>query len=100
MTAGKKHFWWWYPEEMRVKKGLYMGKGKPTSHSCCTFDDSGTAYTAGANGRIYIWTGRTLEDTYKPQEGRGFICSIIWLDGKLLTGGKTKEIFISDPKTQ
>jgi len=49
VTAGKKHFKWWWPKDNKVKKGLYMSKGKPTSHACATFDDEGMAYTGGVN---------------------------------------------------
>ena len=100
VTAGRKHFKWWWPKDSKVKKGLYMGNGKPTSHSCCTWDDNETAYTGGANGSIYVWKGRELTKTYKPQEGRGFICSIIYVDGKIISGGRTKQIFISDPESE
>jgi len=96
VTAGKKHFKWWWPEENKVKKGLYSGNGKPTSHACCTFDDEGTAYSGGANARIYVWKDRMLEKTYKVHN-KGMVSAITFSGGKIYSGGKDKQIIVSDP---
>ncbi len=99
VTAGKKHFKWWWPDDQKCKKGLYMGNGKPTSHACCTFDDQGTAYSGGCNSRIYVWKNRTLEKCYKVHN-RGFVSAIMWADGKIFSGGKDKQIIISNPESE
>lgn len=99
VTAGKKHFKWWWPDDNRVKKALYMGKGKPTSHSCATFDEEGTAYTGGCNSRIYVWKGRELEKNYRVHN-KGFVSAIMHRNGKLYSGGKDKQIIISNPESE
>lgn len=76
-----------------------MSNGKPTSHACCTFDDQNTAYSGGANARIYVWKERNLEKNYKVHN-KGFICSIMWVDGKIYSGGKDCQIIISNPETE
>jgi WD40 repeat protein len=99
VTAGKKHFKWWWPAENKVKKGLYMGNGKATSHACCTFDEDGTAYTGGCNSRIYVWKDRELQKNYRVHD-KGFISSILWSGGKIYSGGKDNQVIISNPETE
>ena len=99
VTAGKKHFKWWWPKESKVKKGLYGDKGKATSHASCTFDDNNTAYTGATNSRIYVWADRELQKCYKVH-GRGFISACMWNDGKIYSGGRDGQIIISCPDSE
>lgn len=88
-TAGSKHFAIWDLDAAKFKKrkGLYMGNGNATSHCCCAWDDKGNCVTGGANSHIYYWTGRELQKHYDVH-GKGFVCSIRWLGGKVISGAK------------
>jgi WD40 repeat protein len=66
-----------------------------TSHACIAWDNSGTAYTGGANAKIYVWKGRNASATLDVHEG-GFICSMKWCDGKLYSGGRDGNVCITD----
>jgi WD40 repeat protein len=57
-TVGLKEFKFWNPADATKRlfaKGTQGTKGQITNFNCVTFDVEGTAYTAGANGGIYIW---------------------------------------------
>ncbi len=87
VTVGVKHIKFWDVSTKKVQKGLFKGKGDPTSFSCAAFDNDGVCYTGGCNAMIYIWKGRDLEKTVKAHKA-GFICSMKFDNGKLFTGGK------------
>lgn len=99
--AGSKHFSLWDVDAPKFKKtkGLYMGKGNPTSHCCVAWDDKGTAYTGGANSHIYVWESRELTSHYDVH-GKGFVCAIKWVDGKIISGAKDGMVVISNPADQ
>lgn len=99
--AGSKHFSLWDIDASKFKKtkGLYMGKGNPTSHCCVAMDDKGNSYTGGANSHIYVWEGRELKEHYDVH-GKGFVCAIKWSEGKIISGAKDGKVVVSDPSTQ
>ncbi len=86
-TAGSKHIKFWYPEQMKGEKGLFLGKGEPTSFACVAYDNNGVCYTGGCNSQIYVWNGRELQTTINAHKG-GFICALRFSGGKLYSGGK------------
>ena len=98
--AGVKHFALWDLDASKFKasKGLYMGNGKPTTHCCIAFDGEGNAYTGGANSHIYCWKGRELNKNYDVH-GKGFVCAIRYLDGKVYSGAKDGRVVISNPES-
>jgi WD40 repeat protein len=97
-VAGSKHvsFWDLDASKLKKKKGLYMSKGRPTSHCCASWCDNGNCYTGGANSHIYVWRDRCLVKNYDVH-GRGFVCAIRWIDGKIISGAKDGKVVISDP---
>ena len=96
-TAGSKHFAVWdLNDGFKKRKGIHGGNGNPTSHCCVTWDDKGIAYTGGANSHIYIWEGKSLQGTYDVH-GRGFVCAIRYIDGKIISGAKDGKVVISCP---
>jgi WD40 repeat protein len=79
------------------KRGVHGGQPM-TSHACIAWDDSGKAYTGGTNSKIYLWDGagsRQATGTLGGH-GKGFICSIIWKEGKLYSGGKDGFVVVTD----
>lgn len=86
-TAGSKHIKFWYPDQMKSEKGLFMGKGQQTSFACVAYDNNGVCYTGGSNSLIYVWNGRELKETIKAHQP-GFVCALRFVDGKLYSGGK------------
>jgi hypothetical protein len=86
VTAGVKHIKFWKPLEKEVKKGIFGGKGDPTSFPCAAYDSEGNAYTGGCNGKIYKWNNRMLQGTFDVEKGSLHGLRII--DGKILVGGK------------
>jgi WD40 repeat protein len=99
-TAGVKHFAVWDLDAAKFKKrkGIYGGNGNPTSHCCVTWDNDGKCYTGGANSHIYIWEDRELKSNYDVH-GKGFVCAIKWVDGKIVSGAKDGKVVISDPSS-
>lgn len=98
--AGAKHFSVWdLNDGFKKRKGIHGDKGKPTSHCCVTWDDNGMCYTGGANSHIYCWEGRDLSGHYDVH-GRGFVCAIRYVDGKIISGAKDGKVVISCPKEQ
>lgn len=99
-TAGSKHLKFWYPFESgkQEKKGLYMQVASQTSHACCTWDDQGTAYSGGTNSKIHVWKDNQLASVHD-HHGSGFICTIRWTNGKLMSGGKDGCVVITDTAT-
>ena len=98
-TAGEKHFAVWdlNADSFKKKKGIYGNKGKPTSHSCVCWDDTGNAYSGGANSWIYVWAGQNLTKT-NDVNGTGFVGAIRWCDGKIVSGAKDGKVVISNPE--
>lgn len=95
-TAGVKHLGYHDTGASKMKKGLF-GNEDRTSMACITADDQGNAYSGGANGQIYVWGGNTCKQTltiHDPSEG--FVGAIMWLDGKLYSGGKDGRVNITD----
>lgn len=97
-TAGVKHLAIWDLDAAKFKKrkGLYGGKGNPTSHCCVTWCKQGRCYSGGANSHIYVWEDRELKSNYDVH-GRGFVCAIKWVGGKIISGAKDGKIVISCP---
>lgn len=96
-TAGKKHFAYWDSEAGRKKKGLF-GDNPRTSFACVTADDAGQAFAGGGNSLIYVFAGNTCKTTLGFHE-RGFVGAIIWVGGKLYSGGKDGRVVITDSAT-
>ncbi len=95
--AGSKHYSVWdLNDTFKKRKGIHGSNGKPTSHCCATWDFQGRCFTGGANSHIYIWEGRNLEGTYDVH-GRGFVCAIRYMDGKIVSGAKDGKVVISNP---
>jgi microtubule-associated protein-like 6 len=97
-TCGTKHYMVCRPLEGLLKKGVYGGKGKLTSHSCVTYDENGTCYSGGANAKIHCWRNRSLKKAYKVHDS-GFVGAIKVFDGKVFSGGKDGNVIISDPNS-
>lgn len=53
-SGGRKHIKFWWPNNKKVKKGIF-GKNPQTSFACTAWNQSGTAFTGGCNGKIYKW---------------------------------------------
>ena len=66
-----------------------------TSHACCTWDDQGNAYSGGTNSKIHVWNDNQLKSVHGGHAG-GFICTIRWAGGKLMTGGKDGNVVITN----
>lgn len=98
-TAGIKHFATWDLDAAKFKKrkGLYKENGNPTSHCCVAWDNAGICYTGGANSHIYVWEDRDLLKTYDVH-GKGFVCAIKWVGGKVISGAKDGKVVISNPE--
>ncbi len=96
-TAGSKHLKFWNPFDSgkQEHKGILQGKGDLTSHACCCWDDQGTAYSGGCNSKIFVWKDNKLEKCLDTHKG-GFICTIRWNAGKLISGGKDGNVIITD----
>ena len=93
VTVGQKHIKFWDANTLESKRGIFGSNGEQTSFSCAAFDDQGNAYTGGANGLIYVWSGNTLKTTVKASEG-GFVGAMRWVDGKLYSGAKDGKVRI------
>ena len=93
-TAGSKHFYFWDAAagDLEKKKGIYSGAPQ-TSFSCVCWDADGICYTGGANSKVYIWNpeDRTCSGTIDAHKN-GFICSIVFSEGRLFTGGKDGQV--------
>jgi hypothetical protein len=89
-TAGTKHFYFWDASESGLgkKKGLFMG-AEASSFACCAWDDKGRAYSGATNSKIYCWdpAERKVTGTVDGHK-RGFICSLVFREGHLFSGGK------------
>ncbi len=99
-TAGSKHIKFWDSGSKDCQKGIYGGKGDATSHACVAMDNEDRAYTGGCNSKIYVWQagGRELEKTWSTHKG-GFICTIRWVNGTLVSGGKDGNVIVTDTAT-
>ena len=97
-TAGSKHIKFWYPDQMKGEKGLFVNKGEQTSFACVAYDDKGVCYTGGCNSQIYVWPGKELQTTIKAHDG-GFICALTYAAGKLYSGGKDGNVVVTDTAT-
>jgi len=95
-TAGVKHLKFWNMGKWKAgKKGIYGGKGDPTSFACVTSDTKSNFYTGGTNGKIYVWADRMCKMTFDCHTG--FICTMQCLkDNTLLSGGKDGNINLTD----
>lgn len=57
-TVGLKEIKFWNPADATKKlftKGIFGQKYKQTNFNAVIFDTEGMAYTAGANGLVYVW---------------------------------------------
>ena len=63
-----------------------------------TADDKGTAYAGGSNALIYVYNGNTCKTTLG-FHGQGFVGAIIWIQGKLYSGGRDGRVVITDTAT-
>lgn len=97
-TAGSKHIKFWYPDQLKGEKGLFEGKGEPTSFACVAYDSNGVCYTGAVNSLIYVWNGRNLVNTIKAHSA-GFICALRFAEGKLYSGGKDGKMAIINTQT-
>jgi WD40 repeat protein len=88
VTVGAKHIKFWNADSLAAsKRGVFGSAGEATSFACCAYDDQGTAYTGGANGSIYVWSGNSLSSTFKAHDG-GMVGALRWVEGTLYSGGK------------
>ena len=63
-----------------------------TSFSCCVWDDEGICWAGGSNSLIYKWgKDRKCEGTIDCH-GKGFVCTINFAGGMLLSGGKDGDV--------
>lgn len=69
-----------------------------TSFACAAYDNQGIAYTGGANGQIYVWTGNTASNAVKAHDN-GMVGALRWLAGKLYSGGKDGQVKVWDSAT-
>ena len=97
-TAGAKHIKFWNAVTKQAEKGLFAGKGEPTSFACVAYDNNGVAYTGGCNSQIYVWPTRELSKSVEIHKG-GFICALRWVEGKLYSGGKDGNVIITNSAT-
>jgi len=63
-----------------------------------TADDKGQAYAGGSNSLIYVFAGNTCKTTLG-FHGSGFVGAIIWIQGKLYSGGRDGRVVITDSAT-
>ena len=82
---------------MKKKKGLF-GNNPRCSFACVTADDKGQAYAGGSNALIYVYAGNTCKTTLG-FHGAGFVGAIIWISGKLYSGGRDGRVVITDTAT-
>jgi WD40 repeat protein len=78
------------------KKGLF-GSNEQTSFACTAWDNNGTCYSGGSNGKIYVWggdDGRSCEKTMSLH--KGFICALRFANGKLFSGAKDGKVHMID----
>lgn len=62
------------------------------------FDVEGTAYTAGANGQIYVWDANSsLDRAIKGHTSE--VTALVHENGKLISGGKDNKVIIYTAKT-
>lgn len=66
-----------------------------TSFSCCAWDDKGNAYGGGSNSKLYTWKDRECTGSFEGHK-RGFICSLVYREGKLYSGGKDGQVICWD----
>lgn len=99
-TVGIKEIKFWNPADATKRlffKGTCGSKGAITYFSCVTFDVEGTAYTAGANGGIYVWNDQgQLDKVLKAHSAEA--TALIHESGKLISGGKDNKIVIYSAK--
>ncbi|MDR3736608.1 MAG: hypothetical protein P4L10_13875 [Acidobacteriaceae bacterium] len=89
-TCGSKHINFWdFKNSPSPRAGT--GHGAQT-FSCVTFDDKGTCYAGGANGKVYVFKGNSKAGEFVAHTG--MIHSINWVDGKLLTGGADRVLCV------
>ena len=93
-SGGKKHMVYWDFAEQKKRKCIF-GSNDPTNFACVTTDDQGNCYAGGSNALIYVWNGNNCKQTHSCHD-RGFIGSIIWVDGMLYSGGKDGRVCITD----
>ncbi len=93
-TVGAKHIKFWNATSPANKRGIFGGKAPLTSFACVTYDDSGNCYTGGCNAQIYTWKGNGLVGATKVHKA-GFICGLVFKNGKLISGGKDGNVIIS-----
>ena len=94
-TAGQKHIKFWEVDGTG-KKGIHGALGI-TSHACIAWDDAGNAYTGTSKPVIYVWNAGSRSATSQIEgHSGGFICSLVWREGKLYSGGKDGCVMITD----
>lgn len=98
VTVGIKHIRFWDTEKLDYDKGIYGKEGEITSFTCAAYDNHGTCYTGGVNGRLYIWSnGRTLLQsikTSKKGEKAKMVSALRWVDGILYCGNKDGKLIL------
>lgn len=70
---------YWDFAEQKKRKCIF-GSNDSTNFACVTTDDQGNCYAGGSNALIYVWNGNNCKQTHSCHD-RGFIGSIIWVDG-------------------
>ena len=93
VTVGSKHIEFYDADkaDLDQRAGIYDGN-KMTSFSCATWDDQGICWTGGSNSLVYAWgKDRKCMGTIAAH-GKGFVCTINFVNGMLLSGGKDGDV--------
>lgn len=96
-TVGAKHIKFW-DQSLKSNNGIFGQAGEQTSFACAAYDESGLCYTGGSNGQIYVWKGKTLQQTLKFHTG-GFVGSLRYNVGKIFSGGKDGKVNVISTET-
>lgn len=77
-----------------MRNGIF-GSLTRTSASCITADDQGRAFSGTIKGKIYVWEGNQGK-THIDHHGKTVLTTIMWVDGMLYSGGRSKSIIVTD----
>ena len=93
VTVGSKHIEFYDADQADLDQhaGIY-NKNKMTSFSCATWDDQGICWTGGSNSLVYGWGKNRKCIGTIAAHGKGFVCTINFVSGMLLSGGKDGDV--------
>lgn len=81
----------------KMRNGIFGSLARASS-SCVTADNQGRAYTGTVKGNIYVWEGNNGK-TSIDHHGKTVLTTIMWADGMLYSGGRSKSIIITDTES-